>query len=115
VLVCSNALIAALRKAILAEVRIPCFIVVVGSFVTMVEMVFKAKLPPAVNASLGIFVPLIVVNCIILYRAEAFAYGHGVVRSLLDGLGAGIGYMLSGSLLGYPPDARFPCGLFSFQ
>ncbi len=100
VLVCSNVLIAALRNAIPSEVRIPCFIVIVGSFVTMVELVFKAKLPPAINASLGIFIPLIVVNCIILYRAEAFAYGHGVGRSLLDGLGVGIGYTLAICLVG---------------
>jgi len=100
VLVCSSVLIAALRKAIPEEVRIPCFIVIIGSFVTMVELIFKAKLSPAINASLGIFIPLIVVNCIILYRAEAFAYGHGALRSLLDGLGVGIGYALAICLVG---------------
>jgi electron transport complex protein RnfE len=115
VLVCSNVLIAALRKSIPPQVRIPCFIVIIGSFVTMVEMVFKAKMPREINESLGIFIPLIVVNCIILYRAEAFAYGHGVLRALLDGLGVGIGYMLAiclvaslrevagnGTIWGYP-------------
>jgi electron transport complex protein RnfE len=115
VLSCANTLIAALRKLIPQEVRIPAFIVIIGSFVTMVEIVFKGKLPPEINASLGIFIPLIVVNCIILYRAESFAYRHGVLRSLLDGLGIGLGFTLaiclvaavreilgSGTLWGYP-------------
>lgn len=115
VLVCSNTLVAALRKAIPEQVRIPCFIVIIGSFVTMVEIIFKGKLPPDINARLGIFIPLIVVNCIILYRAESFAYRHGVLRSLLDGLGIGIGFALaiclvsairevlgSGTIWGYP-------------
>ena len=115
VLTCSNAIIAMLRRLIPREVRIPCFIVVIASFVTMVEIIFKAYLPPNINAALGIFIPLIVVNCIILYRAESFAYKNGVVRSVLDGLGAGIGFALavclvatvrealgSGTLWGYP-------------
>lgn len=115
VLFCSNTLIALLRKAIPPQVRIPCFIVIIGSFVTMVEIVFKGKLPPEINASLGIFIPLIVVNCIILYRAESFSYKHGVGRAMLDGLGIGFGFMLaiclvagvrevlgSGTIWGYP-------------
>jgi len=115
VLSCSNTLIALLRRIIPEEVRIPSFIVIIGSFVTMVEIVFKGKLPPELNASLGIFVPLIVVNCIILYRAESFAYKHGPLRSLLDGLGIGLGFMGaiclvaavrevlgSGTIWGYP-------------
>ncbi len=115
VLVCANTLVAALRRFIAREVRIPCFIVIIGSFVTMVEIIFKGKLPPEINASLGIFIPLIVVNCIILYRAESFAYRHGVLRSLLDGLGIGVGFALticlvaavrevlgSGTVWGYP-------------
>ena len=115
VLTCSNVLIALLRRLIPAEVRIPCFIVIIGSFVTMVEIFFKGKLSPEVNASLGIFIPLIVVNCIILYRAEAFASKRPVVRSLLDGLGIGVGFTLaiclvagirevlgSGTIWGYP-------------
>ena len=115
VLVCSNTLISLLRKVIPAQVRIPCFIVIIGSFVTMVEIIFKGKLPPELSASLGIFIPLIVVNCIILYRAESFAYKQGVVRSALDGLGIGVGFMAaicmvatvrevlgSGTLWGYP-------------
>jgi len=115
VLVCANTLVSALRRFIPNEVRIPSFIVIIGSFVTMVEIIFKGELPPQINASLGIFIPLIVVNCIILYRAESFAYRHGVVRSLLDGLGTGIGFTLAiclvaairevlgaGTLWGYP-------------
>ncbi|NLW49960.1 MAG: electron transport complex subunit RsxE [Candidatus Brocadiaceae bacterium] len=115
VLVCANAMVALLRHVIPPEVRIPCFIVIIGSFVTMVEIVFKGKLPPELNASLGIFIPLIVVNCIILYRAESFAYKNGVLRSVLDGLGIGLGYTLalclvagirevlgSGTIWGYP-------------
>lgn len=95
VLTCATTLVAALRRAIPPEVRIPCFIVIIGSFVTMVEIIFKGKLPPQINASLGIFIPLIVVNCIILYRAEFFAYKHGVLRSLLDGVGIGVGFFLA--------------------
>jgi len=95
VLTCSNIVIAAMRSIIPSEIRIPCFIVIVASFVTMIEIAFKAYLPPEVNAALGIFIPLIVVNCIILYRAEAFAYKNSTVRSALDGLGIGVGYTLA--------------------
>jgi electron transport complex protein RnfE len=115
VLVCSNALVALLRKWIPEAVRIPCFIVIIGSFVTMVQIIFESKLPPAINAALGIFIPLIVVNCIILYRAESFAYHSSVLRSVLDGVGIGIGFALailliaavretlgSGTIWGYP-------------
>jgi electron transport complex protein RnfE len=115
VLVCSNALVALIRRAIPQEVRIPCFIVIIASFVTMVEIVFKGELPAEINASLGIFIPLIVVNCAILYRAESFAYKNGVARSVLDGLGIGIGFTLAiglvaglreilgnGTIWGYP-------------
>ncbi len=117
VLMCSNTLVALLRRAIPSEVRIPCFIVVIGSFVTMVEIFFKGSpmVPIEVNESLGIFIPLIVVNCGILYRAESFAYRHGVRRSLMDGLGIGIGFTAaiclvaairevlgSGTVWGYP-------------
>lgn len=115
VLLCANTLVSLLRRFIPREVRIPCFIVIIGSFVTMVEIIFKGQLPPELNASLGIFIPLIVVNCVILYRAESFSYKHGVVRSLLDGLGIGIGFTLaiclmaavreilgSGTIWGYP-------------
>jgi electron transport complex protein RnfE len=69
--------------------------VVIASFVTMIEIIFKAYLPPRINSALGIFIPLIVVNCVILYRAESFAYKHGVLRSVLDGLGIGAGFALA--------------------
>jgi len=115
VLTCSNVMVSLLRRYIPEEVRIPCFIVIIGSFVTMVEIFFKGKLPPEINAALGIFIPLIVVNCIILYRAESFAYRNTVLHSVLDGLGIGLGFALaillvagvrevlgSGTIWGYP-------------
>ncbi len=91
VLVCSNLFISLLRKVIPDKVRIPAFIVVIASFVTMLEMMLKAFLP-ALSASLGMYIPLIVVNCIIFARAEAFAFKNGPVLSLADGLGMGLGF-----------------------
>jgi len=91
VLTMSNVLISMFRKAIPSEVRIPIFIVVIASFVTIVDLVMKAFVP-SVYSVLGIWIPLIVVNCIILGRAEAFAYHNGVGLSVADGLGMGIGY-----------------------
>ncbi len=99
VMVCSNFIISLCRRLIPEQVRIPCFIVIIASFVTMVDISFKAYLPPEINAALGIFIPLIVVNCAILNRAEAFAYNKTLGRSLLDGLGIGLGFTLSISLL----------------
>jgi len=95
VLVCSNVLISLIRRFIPNQIRIACYIVVIAGFVTMVEIVMKALAPDAINRALGIFIPLIVVNCIILGRAEAFASSHGPLSSLLDGLGIGLGYLLS--------------------
>ncbi|MFH0876908.1 MAG: electron transport complex subunit E [Candidatus Omnitrophota bacterium] len=94
VLICSNMIIAAMRNHVPDKIRIPCFIVVIASFVTIVEMVLKAY-APALDRSLGIFVPLIVVNCIIMGRAEAFASKNPVLPSLMDGLGMGIGFTLA--------------------
>ena len=94
VLVGSNVVISALRKIIPDKIRIPCYIVVVATFVTLVEMVVHAYLIDLYNA-LGIFLPLIVVNCIILGRAEMYACKNTVVDSALDGLGMGIGYILT--------------------
>ena len=94
VLVASNAMIAAIRKLIPGQVRIPCYIVVIASLVTVVEMVMKAFVP-ALYESLGIFIPLIVVNCIILGRAEAFAAKNSVINSVFDGLGMGLGFTLA--------------------
>jgi electron transport complex protein RnfE len=94
VLVCSNILISLLRNTIPKRVRIACFIVVIATFVTVVELVMQAFAYP-LFLKLGIFIPLIVVNCIVLGRAEAFAAKNGVVASLADGLGIGIGYTLA--------------------
>jgi electron transport complex protein RnfE len=91
VLLGSNITISLIRKLIPAKVRIPCYIVVIASFVTIVELVMGAYLPE-LSKSLGIFIPLIVVNCIILGRAEAFASKNGVLISILDGIGMGIGF-----------------------
>lgn len=91
VLICSNAAISALRKVIPEKARIPAYIVIIASFVTMVQMLVKAFVP-ALDKSLGVFLPLIVVNCIILGRAEAFASKNPVLASAVDGLGMGIGF-----------------------
>ena len=99
VLVCSNILVSSLRKVIPAKVRIACFIIIIASFVTVVELVMQAYTYP-LFLKLGIFIPLIVVNCIVLGRSEAFASKNGVVRSLADGLGIGIGFTLSLAILG---------------
>ena len=98
VLVCSNGLVSALRKVIPAAVHIPCYIVIIATFVTAVDLLMQAYLP-ALSESLGIFIPLIVVNCIILGRAEAFACKNGVVESLADGLGTGVGFTLALALV----------------
>ena len=91
VLVCSNAVISLLRRFIPDKVRIPAYITIIAGFVSIVQMVVKAY-APAINDSLGIFLPLIVVNCIILGRAEMFAGKNPVLPSILDGLGMGIGF-----------------------
>ena len=93
VLVCSNVVISLLRKVIPDKIRIPCFIVVIATFVTLVQMIVEAFLPDLYR-SLGIFLALIVVNCIVLGRAEMFASKNGIVDSFLDGLGMGIGYTI---------------------
>ena len=98
VLVCSNGLVSALRKLIPDAVHIPCYIVIIATFVTAVDLLMQAYLP-SLSASLGIFIPLIVVNCIILGRAEAFACRNGVVESLADGLGSGLGFTLALALV----------------
>ena len=99
VLVGSNLVISAVRKGIPKKVRIPCYIVVIATFVTLVEMVMKAY-APALNKALGVFIPLIVVNCIVLGRAEAFASKNGLLHSLLDGIGMGVGFTLTLMALG---------------
>lgn len=94
VLVCSNVIISAIRKVVPNAVRIPCFIVVIAAFVTIVDMVMKGFFYEQSRA-LSIFIPLIVVNCIILGRAEAFAQKNTVFRSLLDGVGIGMGFTVT--------------------
>ncbi len=98
VVIASNVVIASLKNYIPAQVRIPCFIVVIATFVTIVEMVLQA-FQPALYEALGVFVPLIVVNCVILGRAEAFASKKPVLRSLVDGVGVGIGFTLALGIL----------------
>ena len=99
VLICSNIVISALRKIIPDKVRIPCYIVLIAGFVTIVQFIVKAY-APALDKSLGVFLPLIVVNCIILGRAEAFANKNTVIDSALDGVGMGIGFTLALSCMG---------------
>ena len=97
VLIGSNILISLIRRFVPNQIRIVCYIIVIAGFVTMVEIIMKAVAPVEVNKALGIFIPLIVVNCIILGRAEAFASRHGPLSSLMDALGIGLGYL--GALL----------------
>ena len=99
VLVFSNIFISLIKNLIPSKIRIPAFIVVIASFVTIVDMVMHAYLP-AIHKSLGLFIPLIVVNCIILGRAEAFASKNNVLRSILDGLGMGLGFTLALVVIG---------------
>lgn len=99
VLIGSNVAISLLRKFIPDKVRIPCFIVVICTFVTMIQMLMQAFLP-SLYESLGIFIPLIVVNCIILARAEAFASKNGVLASAVDGAGMGLGFTMALTLIG---------------
>lgn len=120
VLVCSNIAVSALRRVIPDKVRLPAYIIVIAAFTTIVQMLVQAFLP-AIDAALGIFLPLIVVNCIILGRAEAFASKNPVVLSALDGLGMGCGFtgalvlmggirelLGNGTLFGWPDSGLFP-------
>lgn len=126
VLVLSNVIIAMLRNIIPAKVHLPCYIVIIASFVTIVQMVMQAFTQSLYDA-MGVFIPLIVVNCIILGRAEAFAAKNNLFQSLLDALGMGIGFTLAlcllgsvreiigaGSIFGYPllGDGGYPVLLF---
>ena len=99
VLVCSGAAVSLLRKIIPDKVRIPAFITIIAGFVTIVQMLMKAYLP-AIDKALGIFLPLIVVNCIILARAEMFASKNPVLPSILDGLGMGLGFTATLTVMG---------------
>ncbi|MDP2899202.1 MAG: electron transport complex subunit E [bacterium] len=124
VLVGSNVIVSAIRRAVPHKVRIPCYIVVIATFVTIVELFLGAYQPDLYNA-LGIFLPLIVVNCIVLYRAEVFASKNGMASSLFDGFGMGLGFTCAvlllafireglgkGTLMGYPVIPGFsPTGI----
>jgi electron transport complex protein RnfE len=99
VLACSNLFISLIRKAVPPKARIPAFVVVISSFVTIVQFLLQAYLEE-LNASLGLFIPLIVVNCIILARAEAFASLNGPAASFLDGVGMGLGFTLALTIVG---------------
>ena len=94
ILICSNVMISALRKIIPSQIRIAAYIVIIAGFVTIVDLLLQAYIP-ALSESLGVFIPLIVVNCIILGRAEAFASKNGVLASAVDGLCQGIGYTVA--------------------
>jgi electron transport complex protein RnfE len=99
VLLCSNIVISAIKKLIPDQVRIPAYIVVIASFVTVLQMCMQAFLPDLYK-SLGLFIPLIVVNCIVLGRAEAFANKNGVIASGFDGIGMGLGFTVALTMLG---------------
>lgn len=99
VLICSNSVISMIKSLVPDKVRIPVFIVVIATFVSVLQLAVNAW-APALNASLGLFIPLIVVNCILLGRAEAYASRHTVPDSALDGLGCGIGFTLALTVLG---------------
>lgn len=99
VLICANIVISILKKVIPDKVRIPCYIVVIAGFVTIVQLMLKAYLP-ALDKALGLFIPLIVVNCIILGRAEMFASKNSVVDSALDGIGMGLGFTVALGIMG---------------
>ncbi|MBO4694088.1 MAG: electron transport complex subunit E [Clostridia bacterium] len=113
VLVCSNVVIAALRNVIPDKVRIPAFITIIAGFVSVVQMLVKA-FTPSLDAALGIYLPLIVVNCIILGRAEAFASKNPVLPSLLDGLGMGLGFTAVITIMGAVRELLGAGTLFSF-
>jgi electron transport complex protein RnfE len=114
VLICSNAVISMLKNMIPDMVRIPAFIVVIATFVTVIEMIMNAYVP-ALAESLGIFLPLIVVNCIVLGRAESFAAKNSVVSSIFDGAGMGLGFTLSLTILGSVRELLGAGTIFSFN
>ena len=113
VLIMSNIVISRIKNVIPDKVRIPAFIVVIASFVTMIEMLMQAYVP-SLYASLGVFIPLIVVNCIILGRAEAFASKNGVLDSALDGIGIGLGFTLSLTAIGAVREVLGAGSIFGF-
>ena len=113
VLICTNVVISCMKSITPDKVRIPVFIVVIAAFVTMLQMAIKAYLPD-VDKSLGLFIPLIVVNCIILGRAEAFAAKQSPLASLFDGIGIGLGFTLALTLLGIVREIFGAGSIFGF-
>ena len=113
VLICSNIVISLIKNLTPDKVRIPVFIVVIASFVTILQMVMQAFVP-AVYATLGLYIPLIVVNCLILGRAEAFACSHNAGESLLDGVGMGLGFSLALTVLGAVREILGAGSIFGF-
>lgn len=113
VLICSNIVIALLKNLIPDKVRIPAYIVIIASFVTLLQMLMQAYLP-SLYASLGLFIPLIVVNCIILGRAEAFAAKNTAIPSFFDGVGMGLGFTWALTLLGAVRELLGTGSLFGF-
>lgn len=114
VLICSNVAISLIKNLTPDMVRIPVFVVVIASFVTVLQMCLAAYLP-AVNASLGLYIPLIVVNCVILGRAEAFACKHGAFDSMMDGVGMGLGFTVALTLLGMVRELLGAGSVFDIQ
>jgi electron transport complex protein RnfE len=100
VLAGSNMVISLIRNVVPTKVRIPCYVVVIAAFVTVVDLLMQAYAPVAIYEALGIFIPLIVVNCIVLGRAEAFACKNGVLASIADGIGMGLGFTLALAIIG---------------
>lgn len=113
VLICSNFIISLIKNQVPDMVRIPSFVVVIASLVTVLQMLIEAY-APAINESLGLFIPLIVVNCIILGRAEAFAAKNGAVESIFDGIGIGLGFTFALTLLGGVRELLGTGKIFSF-
>lgn len=113
VLICSNFIISLIKNLVPDMVRIPSFVVVIASLVTVLQMLIEAY-TPAINESLGLFIPLIVVNCIILGRAEAFAAKNGAVESIFDGIGIGLGFTFALTLLGGVRELLGTGKIFSF-
>jgi len=114
VLVMSNLVISLVKSLIPDKVRIPAFIVIIASFVTVVQLLMAAYMP-ALNEQLGLFIPLIVVNCIVLGRAEAFASRNNALSSILDGLGMGVGFTLALTLLGSVREVLGSLSLFGYR
>lgn len=114
VLICSNIAISLLRKVVPSKIRIPIFIVIIATFVTMVGMAMEGFMP-ALFKSLGIFIPLIVVNCLILARAEAYASKNGVIGSAFDGIGMGLGFTWALTLLGSVRELFGAGSIFGFS